>query len=414
MKLADMQDLIAQYPYLQDVLRLVIALTVSLLAYLVSKMFATRIVTAVVRRTSTEYDNIVINRLRPRRLAYLTALVVLFLASYTLPSIGGVVRSLLSIVLLTMVAVIIGSLLDSLVEIYQHSQAFDGTPIKGYIQMVKLFIFIVAGVLVVSVVSGQSPLILLSGLGAMTAVLILIFQDTILSLVASLQITSNDLMRVGDWVTVPAFDADGDVIDVALHAVQIQNWDKSVSVIPTHKVMESGFVNWRDMTEGTGRRIKRALNIDMTSVQLCDESTLDRFEKMALIADYVQQRRVEVEADNVSRGIDTDIPVNGRRMTNLGTFRAYVEAYLRHNETINEKLTLMVRQLAPGPDGIPIEVYAFSSDTNWVRFEQMQSDIFDHLVAILPEFGLRVFQNPTGSDLLGIQRLGDGDLSRNV
>jgi miniconductance mechanosensitive channel len=409
MSFVDVQSLIAQTPFLRDLLRLMIAVGISLLAYLVVKAFSVRIVTALVRRTSTQYDDIIVERLRPHRLAYLAALLVLLAATYTLPAIGGVVRGLVSVVVLVLIAVIIAAILDSLVEIYEHSAAFDGTPIKGYVQMVKLFVFIVLGILGVSIISGRSPLILLSGLGAMTAVVMLIFQDTILSLVTSLQITSNDLIRVGDWITVPSFDADGDVIDVALHAVQIQNWDKSVSVIPTHKVLQSGFTNWRGMSQGQGRRIKRALNIDMTSVRLCDDEMLDRFAQITLIADYVRARREEVAAHNARHGVDPSSPVNGRQMTNLGTFRAYTEAYLRHNATINEDLTLMARQLAPGPEGIPLEIYAFSSDTNWVRYEHLQADIFDHLVAVLPEFDLRVFQNPMGADLQGICAAGTHD-----
>ncbi len=402
MSLADIQTWIQQTPYVLEALQLLAALAGSLLVFLIVNLFSSRLVAGLVRSTQTQYDDVLIDHLKPRRVAYLVALLVLYATSYSLAATGSFLRSLVLVLVLALVAIIIGSILDAVVTIYHQSPVYSGTPIKGYVQIVKLFIFIVAGILAISIASGQSPFILLSGIGAMTAVLLLIFQDTILSLVASLQMTSNDLIRVGDWVSVPAFNADGDVIDVALHAVQIQNWDKSVSVIPTHKVLESGFTNWRDMTQGQGRRIKRSINIDMTSVRLCDEALLQRFEKMALIRDYVGEKRKEIEAYNAARDFDASLPINGRHLTNLGTFRAYVEAYLRDNTTINHDLTLMVRQLTPGPNGIPLEVYAFSSDTNWIRFEQLQSDIFDHLLAVLPEFDLRVYQFPTGVDVKAI------------
>ena len=232
----------------------------------------------------------------------------------------------------------------------------------------------------------------------MTAVLLLIFRDTILSFIASLQITSNDLVRVGDWIEVPKFGADGDVIDIALHTVKIQNWDKTITVIPTHKLIDETFKNWRGMAQSGGRRIKRSILIDIESIRICDDALVERLKKIHLITDYVQDKLQELDEYNAEQQIDTSSPVNGRRMTNIGTFRAYVVAYLRHHKRIHQQMTFLVRQLPPGPTGLPLEIYVFTNDTAWAKYEAIQADIFDHILAVVPEFDLRVFQSPTGRD----------------
>ena len=232
----------------------------------------------------------------------------------------------------------------------------------------------------------------------MTAVLLLIFKDTILSLVASLQISSNDLFKIGDWIEAPQFGADGDVIDIALHAVKIQNWDKTISIIPTHKLIDSAFRNWRGMSESGGRRIKRSLFIDMNSIRLCTEELLEKFTHFELLKDYIEQKTKEVADHNKSNSINTAELINGRRLTNVGTFRAYIEAYLRNNSKIHPEMTFLIRQLEPTARGLPIQIYVFTNDTDWVRYEAIQADIFDHLLAIIPEFRLKVFQSPTGKD----------------
>ena len=231
------------------------------------------------------------------------------------------------------------------------------------------------------------------------AVVILVFRDTILSLVASFTIASNRMIRVGDWIEAPAFGADGDVVDVALHTVKVQNWDKTITSIPTHKLVEVSFKNWRGMRESGGRRIKRAIHLDMNSVRFCDEEMLDRFESIELIRDYVREQRQVVASDNTQRRVDISELVNGRRLTNVGTFRAYVAAYLRNHPRISQDMTFLVRHRAPTPQGLPLEIYVFTTTTEWVEYEGIQSDILDHLLAAVPRFGLRVFQEPTGSEL---------------
>jgi len=293
---------------------------------------------------------------------------------------------------------VVNSFLNALGDIYQQTKYSERMHIKSYLQITRLIINILGSVVIVAVLIGKSPALLLSGIGAMTAVLMLIFKDTILSLVASLQISSNDLFKIGDWIEAPQFGADGDVVDIALHAVKIQNWDKTISIIPTHKLIDSAFRNWRGMSESGGRRIKRSLFIDMNSIRLCTEEMLDKFMRFEILTEYINGKIKEVTDHNESNKINTAELINGRRLTNVGTFRAYIEAYLQNNSKIHPEMTFLIRQLEPTSRGLPIQIYVFTNDTDWVRYEGIQADIFDHLLAIIPEFGLKVFQSPTGKD----------------
>ena len=302
-----------------------------------------------------------------------------------------------SLSLMTIAGLLVfNSLLNALRDIYKRTKYHERLDINSYLQITKLIINILGSVVIVGIIIDKDTTLLLSGLGAMTAVVMLIFKDTILSLVASLQISSNDLFKAGDWVEAPQFGADGDVVDIGLHTVKIQNWDKTISVIPTNKLIDSTFKNWRGMSESGGRRIKRSLSIDMNSISLCSTETLERFKKFELIQEYIDHKQKEVSAHN--EGIDTSELINGRRLTNIGTFRAYIEAYLRSNSQIHDNMTFLVRQLEPSAQGLPIQIYVFTNDTDWMRYEGIQANIFDHLLAVIPEFGLKIFQSPTGKD----------------
>ena len=292
------------------------------------------------------------------------------------------------------------SLLEAANDIYNESYAeAKSRPIKGYLQVVSLISYVAAGVVVVSVLARVSPVAFLSGLGALTAVLMLVFKDTILSLVASIQIMSNDMIRIGDWVEVPQSNADGDIIDIALHTVKIQNWDKTISTIPTHKFIGESFKNWRGMSESGGRRIKRAIKLDVNTIRFLSEEEIERLSRFQVLRGYMTRKREALAQHDASyAGADTDLIPERRRLTNIGTFRAYVFNYLKAHPTIHDGMTLLVRQLQPGPQGVPLEIYCFSNDTDWGNYEALQGDIFDHLFALLPEFGLRAFQEPGGSD----------------
>ncbi|QZD94368.1 mechanosensitive ion channel family protein [Qipengyuania gelatinilytica] len=285
-------------------------------------------------------------------------------------------------------------------ELYARRPEARSRPIKGYVQVLKIAVFCGAAILMIAVLIEQSPLLLLSGLGAMAAVLLLVFKDTILSLVASVQLTSNDMLRVGDWIEMPSMSADGDVIDIALHTVKVQNFDKTITTIPTHRLISDSYRNWRGMSESGGRRIKRSLVIDQNSVRFLGDEELAGLKRFKLLDAYLARKEEEIAEWNrheLASGIDE---INARRITNIGTLRAYVIAYLKsHPRIAGEGFTLLVRQLPPGPQGLPLEIYCFTDTVDWGDYEAIQADIFDHMLAILPQFGLRIFQEPSGLDL---------------
>lgn len=302
------------------------------------------------------------------------------------------------------IAIALSNLLSLINNLYSRRPDARNKPIKGYIQLLTIVIYAIAVILMIASLFDRSPLILLSGLGAMAAVLMLIFQDTILSLVASVQISSNDVIRVGDWVEMPQLSADGDVIDIALHTVKIQNWDRTITTIPTRRFMTDPFKNWRGMQESGGRRIKRSLMLDQQSISFLDAEQTKQLSRFRLLQQYLQDKQAEIDSWNAELAEQGKEPVNTRRITNIGTFRAYVLHYLKNHAGIHQNMTMMVRQLSPGADGLPLEVYCFTNTTAWVEYEGIQSDIFDHLLAILPEFGLRVYQHPSGMDVRALTR----------
>jgi miniconductance mechanosensitive channel len=291
------------------------------------------------------------------------------------------------------------SLLDTLLDFSLRTPRGRRLPLRGIFQGIKLVTSALVLILIVALLIGKSPLLLFSGLGAMTAVLLLVFKDPILGFVAGIQLSANKMLAVDDWLEMPKYGADGDVIDITLTTVKVRNWDKTITTIPTYALISDSFKNWRGMSEAGGRRIKRPVFIDATSVHFLDEDEVARLRKAQLLSDYIETKAKDIAADNQANNIDTSSPANGRRLTNLGTFRAYLTAYLKANKNIHKTLTLMVRQLDPGPNGIPLEIYAFSSNLNWADYEGIQADIFDHIFAVMPEFGLRVYQNPTGYDM---------------
>ncbi|HEU4709895.1 MAG TPA: mechanosensitive ion channel domain-containing protein [Methylophilaceae bacterium] len=315
------------------------------------------------------------------------------------PVVVNVLQSLANAFIVLTIALAMGDALDIVNFIYQKREDANLRPIKGYVQVGKIIVYVLAIILIIAALLDRSPVILLSGLGAMAAVLMLIFQDTILSLVASLQITSNDLVRVGDWIEMPQLNADGDVVDVALHTVKVQNWDKTITTIPTKRLISESFINWRGMKESGGRRIKRSIYIDQNSIHFLDTAFLERLRSFSILQKYLEQKTAELETWNRKLAEQGFPEVNARRVTNVGTFRAYVEQYLRNHPRIRQDMTLLVRQLDPTPQGLPLEIYCFTKTVAWSEYEAIQSDIFDHLLAIIDQFDLRVFQSPSGNDL---------------
>ena len=352
-------------------------------------------------RSRTSIDNAMVDAKVPDRLAHIApALVIYAAAPFVFPKQDTVVslvqRVTMAFIIFT-VALAVNNALNALVAVYRSREGSRAAPIKTYVQVAQIVVVVISIVLIVSRLIDRSPWALLSGLGALTAVIMLVFKDSILGFVASVQLTTNDMVRRGDWIEMPKYGADGDVIDISLNTVKVQNWDKTISTIPTYELMQDSFRNWRGMSDSGGRRIKRALYIDMNTIKFCDRPMVERFEKIDLLKGYLSEKVVEVRASNEGKP-DGDAPTNFRRLTNVGTFRAYMVAYLRQNPRIHDDMTFLVRQLPPSDKGLPIEVYVFSNDQNWARYEGIQSDLFDHFLAVLPEFGLRVFQSPAGAD----------------
>lgn len=315
------------------------------------------------------------------------------------PVLVTVIKNVANAFIILSLAMSVSAALNILDTIYHRRPTARLKPIKGYVQVVKIAVYVIAALLIIATLIDRSPVILLSGLGAMAAVLILVFQDTLLSLVAGIQISSTDMVRVGDWIEMPDQNADGDVIEIALHTVKVQNWDKTITTLPIRKLVTEPFKNWRGMQESGGRRIKRSLYLDQTSIRFLTEEDFGRLAQFGHLETYLEKKRAELEEWNGRLGERAKFAANRRRSTNIGTFRAYVESYLRNHPDLRQDMTILVRQMPPGPDGLPIEIYAFTNTILWARYEGIQSDIFDHLYAILPEFDLRVFQNPSGQDL---------------
>lgn len=391
------------YPQLQSALALALLVVVALLANFIVKRVLVRGLYRLFRNVPQTQQALNPENSVIARLANVVPALIISLGIKLVPGLPEglvtVIQNVAGAFIVLTIALAVGNVLNLVNELYERRPDANQRPIKGYLQVVKIGVYGVATILIIATLVDRSPLILLSGLGAMAAVLMLIFQDTLLSLVASVQISSNDIIRIGDWVEMPQLNADGDVIDIALHTVKVQNWDKTITTIPTKRFMTDPFKNWRGMQESGGRRIKRSIMIDQQSIHFLSADEIARLSRFRLLSSYLEQKQKEIDAWNQQLAEQGKEPVNTRRITNIGTFRAYVDQYLRSHGGIHQGMTLMVRQLSPTPEGLPIELYCFTNNTAWVVYEGIQSDIFDHLLAILPEFGLRVYQQPSGLDL---------------
>ena len=396
---------LAEFPIAEMLIGLCLLALLAFIADFVVRRILTRLILKVVGRAVHDLDTLLqpvvrsFTRVVPAIIIHQGIISVPHLA----PGVVTLIQNVAGAFMIVAVAIGIGAGLDMANAIYARSPRAHRRSIKGYLQVLKIVIYAIATILVVAALIDRSPLLLLSGLGALAAVLMLVFKDTILSLVASVQLNSNDMLRVGDWIEMPQVNADGDVIDIALHTVKVQNWDKTITTIPTWRLISESYRNWRGMQESGGRRIKRALLIDQTSARFLTEDERDRMRRFLLIDDYLADKSAEMadwNAKLVAAGRD---PVNMRRSTNIGAFRAYVQNYLENHPGIRQDMTLLVRQLQPTETGLPLEIYAFTATTAWAEYEAIQGDIFDHLLAILPEFGLRLFQSPTGADFVQLK-----------
>ncbi|GAA4522850.1 mechanosensitive ion channel family protein [Chelativorans composti] len=401
--MADYIAFVERYPSLQTGLALAALILTALAVNFAVRALLLRGFNQLLSLTSFGRDPELVRHRVVDRLAHATPAIVIAGGVPLVPGLPdaavAVITNVANAFIIITVALAMGGALNIVDTLYRRRPEARLRPIKGYLQVAKIAIYVVTAIMVISILVDRSPVILLSSLGAMAAVLILVFQDTLLSFVASIQISSTDMVRVGDWITVPGQDADGDVIEIALHTVKVQNFDKTVTTIPIRKLVTEPFKNWRAMQESGGRRIKRSLLIDQSSIRFLSPEELERLSSFLLLKDYLGNKAREIAEWNASLGEHAAVPANTRRATNIGTFRAYVQSYLRAHPGVHKGMTIMVRQMAPEPHGLPLEIYCFTNTVVWVEYEAIQSDIFDHLLAILPEFGLRVFQDPSGFDM---------------
>ncbi len=401
------QQLESIHPLLPPAVGVVLLLTVALVVDLVAKRVLVRAARRLAENSRVTWDDALVSHNVFGRLSQVLPALVVFLAVPFVPGLpeaaARLVRNVATGYMVLMLTLTLTSLLSAGNTIYSALPVARERPLKGFVQLVQIVVWVLGGVLIVAAVLDRSPLLLISGFGAMTAILLLVFKDTILSLVASVQLTAQDMVRVGDWITMPQFGADGDVIDVQLHTVKVQNFDKTITTIPTHRLITDSFQNWRGMSESGGRRIKRSLYFDVSSIRFQSEEEIEHFRRFVLLAGYIDDKRRELAEYNARLEGEVAEDVNRRRLTNIGTFRAYAFNYLKHHPRIRQDLTLIVRQLPAGPDGLPLEIYCFTDTTVWAEYEGIQSDIFDHLIAIVPEFGLRLFQQPAGADVAALR-----------
>lgn len=393
--------------FLRTILIVAVVALLSWLVNMLARFIIDRVVTKIVRRTKFKWDDILLESKVFNKLSHFApALVIWLMAGWALslyPAWLDFVRELTYLYMIIVGTMFLFSFTDAWHKIYNTLPVSEHKHIKGYVQVVKIIVGFIAVLIIISVVFDKRISTLVAGLGAMAAVLILVFKDTILGLVASVQLSSNKMVSVGDWVTIPSKGADGTVIDISLNTVKVQNFDKTIITVPTYALVQDSFQNWAGMEDSGGRRIKRAINIDMKTVAFLTDEQRTRLMKIQILKEYIVNKQKELEKYNSENGVDNSVLVNGRRLTNLGTFRAYVEAYLRKHPKIHNDMTFLVRQLKPSEGGLPIEIYVFANDQEWAHYEAIQADIFDHLLAVIPEFGLQVFQNPSGDDFRALR-----------
>lgn len=388
------------YPsYFAPIILLLFIILLCLLSYLITKHVFLRILTRYIHQNKYDWDNVLLKRKVFHRLSHLLPAIILYSSATLFGALQPYIQRLGTIYLIVLITGAMDALLNAIDDLYTRKEAARKKPIKGYLQALKVFLFVIAGVVILSQLLNQSPILLLSGIGAMTAVIMLVFQDSILGLVAGIQLSTNDMVRIGDWIEMPKYQADGDVVEISLTTVKVENFDKTITTIPPHALVKDSFRNWRGMQEAGGRRIKRAINIDTSSITFCSDEMLQEYKKIDALKDYIAEKESEIDVFNNNRISTSDHVINGRRLTNIGTFRAYIVNYIRNHPGIHTNMIQLVRQLSPTEHGIPLELYIFTKTTNWSEYEQIQADIFDHLIAVAPTFGLSIFQTPGGHDL---------------
>lgn len=389
--------------YLSNIIMIIFIAVISVLANFIAKKLVLKAINHIVNNNRYKWGNIIVEKKLFHKLSHLVPAIIIYYSAYIFPPYQALIEKSAMTYMIVIMITVLNALLNVFDDIYRTYEVSKIRPIKSYIQVAKIVLFIIGGIIVISSLIGQNPLIILSGLGALSAVLMLVFKDSILGLVAGVQLSSNDMVRVGDWIEMPKYNADGDVIDITLNTVKVMNFDKTITMIPSYALISDSFRNWRGMQVSGGRRIKRSIYIDTSSISFCTEDMIREFQKVHYLTDYIATKLDEINAYNMEHHINTESTVNGRQLTNVGVFREYIHQYLRNHPKIHKDMTLIVRQLASGDNGLPLEIYAFSNDIAWGVYESVQADIFDHIFAVAPTFGLRTFQNPTGHDIVQLK-----------
>jgi len=378
------------------IINLAFAFFLAWLAYIFTKKILLRIVTRFIKKTKTNWDDILLEKRFFRKAAWFAPAIVLYYYFNYLAhwKFAPLIQTALMVYMLVLTMILVNTMLDAINDIYNSFKISKDRPIKSFIQIVKTFLFCIIAIIIIGELVGESPLAIITGLGAFAAVLMLVFKDTILGFVAGIHISANNMLRIGDWISMPSHGADGEVMEISLTIVKVRNWDKTIVTIPTYKMVNESYTNWRGMEESGGRRIKRHVNIDVKSIRFLNQEDIDKFSKYKLIGKYIKDKSEKIKEDNNTEGFT----VNQTRLTNIGTFRIYLEEFIKQHPLIHDDMTFMVRQLQPTEKGLPMELYGFSKVQSWVEYENIQSDIFDHIMAIIPEFDLKIFQFPTGEE----------------
>lgn len=390
-----LNDTVAKYLYyfIMILIITVISVTVTLIINkIVLKFLAKRI-----KNNKYHWDDVLLNNKVFQKISMIIPGIVVYNGAGSFDDISVLIDKLSIIYILFVIIITSRAMIKSADDIYRQFSVSKDRPIKGFLQVIEIILYLIFGIMIISIMIDKSPVALISGIGALTAIITLIFKDSIVGFVAGLQLTWNDMLRIGDWIEMPKYGADGDVAEISLTTVKVRNFDKTIVTLPTYSLISDSFINWRGMQETGARRIKRAINIDLTSIRFCTDEMLEKYKKVNYLKEYIEEKEIELKLHNEDIA-NTDVLVNGRKLTNVGIFRAYAQNYINNHPMINRELTHMVRQLAPTENGLPLEIYVFISDIEWVNYEAAQSNIFDHLIAVTEFFDLRIFQNPSSID----------------
>jgi len=382
---------------------LLLALLLSGVLYGVAKKVLLPLLGKRIRKNKIKWDDVFLDSKFIDRILLFIPLIILNSFQPIFDSPGNLYERILFTGFTLVLGLSIGALLNALNLIYSSYEIAKERPIKGMIQIIKIVFYIILVIAGVANLLGQSPLVYLSGFGATAAVFSFIFKDSILGLVAGMLLSINDMLRIGDWIEMPRYGANGDVIDITMNTVKVQNFDKTITTVPAYAMISDSFINWRGMLDQGARRLKRSVTIDITSVRFLTPESVEALKKVQLIRGYLEEKEKEIEGYNREKGIDESLLINGRHLTNLGVFRIYLIHYLKDHPRVHQGMTQMVRQLEPSETGVPLELYVFVDDIDWASFETVQSDIFDHIFAVVDNFGLRIFQNPSGSDFRSLR-----------